>query len=104
MAFDISGPFICLPHDSGYALVLVDYHSRWPEVKFVSSSTTNIVIEFFKEVFAREGCPSTIVTDNGVQLTSKEMESFLKCQNIKHITVSNYEPHEMVWWSVLTGC
>lgn len=45
-------------------------------------------------MFASEGCPSTLVTDNGVQLTSGEMESFLKECNIKHMCTSLYEPHE----------
>lgn len=51
VAFDISGPFKCLPHDSQFAFVLVDYPSRWPEVKYSSSSSTNAVIVFQRGFF-----------------------------------------------------
>ncbi|XP_078540685.1 uncharacterized protein LOC144826166 [Lissotriton helveticus] len=94
IAFDISGPFQVLPESSRFALVIVDYHSKWPEVKFVAKITSEVVISFFKEVFAREGCPSVLVSDNGVQLVSAEMKLFLQSCNIKHMCTSLYEPHE----------
>lgn len=65
IAFDISGPFNQLPQNARYALVIIDYHSKWPEVKFVANATTQVIISFIKEVFAREGAPDILVTDNG---------------------------------------
>lgn len=94
IAFDISGPFNQLPQNARYALVIIDYHSKWPEVKFVANATTRVIISFIKEVFAREGAPEILVTDNGTQLVSREMESFLRESGIKHMTTSLYEPRE----------
>ncbi|XP_078528658.1 uncharacterized protein LOC144806095 [Lissotriton helveticus] len=94
VAFDISGPFKQLPCNARYALVLVDYHSKWPEVKFVSTASSQAVVLFLKEVFAREGFPETCVTDNGAQLISADVEKFLSGCGIKHYTTSLYEPRE----------
>lgn len=94
LAFDISGPFNELQTSSRFALVMIDYHSKWPEVKFVPKATTDAVTTFFKEIFAREGCPATLITDNGVQWTSNEINNFFKECGIKHICTSLYEPHE----------
>ncbi|XP_038063151.1 uncharacterized protein K02A2.6-like [Patiria miniata] len=43
-------------------------------------------------VFAREGLPNEIVTDNGVQFTSSEFENFLHNCGIKHYKSSLYYP------------
>ena len=51
-----------------YAIVLIDYHSKWAEINFVSSANTETVLNFMRQVFFREGLPETLVTDNGVQL------------------------------------
>ncbi|XP_078503492.1 fibrocystin [Lissotriton helveticus] len=64
----------------------------WPEVQFTSSVETCHVITFFEGLIAREGYPESIFTDNGVQLVSKEIESFLKKRGNKHKKCSLYHP------------
>lgn len=46
---------------------------------------------FLTTVFACEGNPLTVTTDNGPQFTSAFTE-FLKERGIKHITMSVYQP------------
>ena len=43
-------------------------------------------------MFAREGLPEFLVTDNGVQLTSHKMKEFLKGNGITHLLASLYHP------------
>lgn len=45
--------------------VVVDYFSRYIEVKVMLSTTTEKVTEFMTEIFARHGRPYSITSDNG---------------------------------------
>jgi hypothetical protein len=70
----------------------VDYHSKWVEVGFTSSITSATVIEFLFSVFSREGFPEEVVSDNGKQFTSAEMEEFFKERRIVHRVTAVYNP------------
>ena len=92
LAIDIVGPFERASSECRYAITLIDYYSKWPEVGFTSSVTTVKVITFLKTVFSREGFPDVIISDNGVQFTSKEFEHFLSTRGIEHGFSSLYYP------------
>ncbi|KAJ1204073.1 hypothetical protein NDU88_007854, partial [Pleurodeles waltl] len=97
IALDILGP-IHGESSVEYIIVVVDMFSRWPEVCFTKSIETKKVIRVLTDVIAREGIPFRLLTDNGVQLVSKEMEDFLRWCGIKHILSALYHPksNEMV--------
>lgn len=92
VAVDIVGPFDRGSQDCRFAITLVDYFSKWPVVGFTSSATTDTVIRFLSSVFAREGNPCELTTDNGPQFTSSAFADFLKERGIKHIRTSVYHP------------
>ncbi len=92
VAIDIVGPFVRGSSECKYAITLIDYYSKWPEVAFTSQVTTAKVIIFLKTVFSREGFPDEIISDNGVQFVSKEFEEFLSARGIKHGFSSLYYP------------
>ena len=92
VGLDISGPFRELPPDMKFAIVLVDYHSKWAEVVFSEKVTTEVVLAFLKDTFFREGLPEVIVSDNGVQFLSLEMREYLKIHGIHHIQTALYDP------------
>ncbi|KAM7283094.1 uncharacterized protein ISCGN_000254 [Ixodes scapularis] len=92
LGMDIVGPFECAPRNKRFFITLVDYHSKWLGVMSVHNVTTASVIDFLKFVFAREGLPEEIVTDNGPQFISKEFTEFLKTQGIRHLRTSLYYP------------
>lgn len=91
IALDIVGP-LSGENRTPYTLVLMNSYSKWPELQFVSEITTKSVIEFLLEVFLREGLPSIILIDNGVQLCSREIKEFLECNGIKHRFGALYHP------------
>ena len=62
---DYAGPF-----QNSMFLVVVDAHSKWPEVIPMSSTTTSKTIEVLRDLFARLGIPEQIVSDNGPQFVS----------------------------------
>ncbi|KAK7912339.1 hypothetical protein WMY93_012550 [Mugilogobius chulae] len=96
VSVDIIGPFETAPSDCRFAISLVDYFSKWPEVAFASRVDTATIIQFLTAVFSREGNPKTLISDNGPQFLSTEFAVFLKEHGIQHLRSSVYyqEPME----------
>ncbi|KAJ1208271.1 hypothetical protein NDU88_003657 [Pleurodeles waltl] len=92
LGLDFMGPFHLLPANERYVMLIVDYTSKWVVTKCVNSVDTRTVIEFLKEEFSREGVPSHLITDNGVQLTSQEMKLFLDSLAVVHLKTALYLP------------
>ena len=55
----------------------MDYFSRYMEVQKLTSTTLASIIATLKTVFSRHGIPVALVTDNGPQFASAEMNQFL---------------------------
>ena len=73
-------------------LLLVEYFSRYIEVVKLSSTTTKSVVTAMKPLFARYGIQDMILSDNGPQYSSQQLQEFAKDYNFKHITSSPYRP------------
>lgn len=72
VALDFLGP---LPSGE-YLLTVIDYFSRFVEVKVLRSIMAKETIQFLSELFARYGFPYSLITDNGSQLTSREFSDY----------------------------
>lgn len=92
VAIDITGPFEKATWDCHYAIVLTDYYSKWTEVAFASTVTTEVILHFLATVFSREGNPTYLVSDNGCQFTSHAFAVFLREREIQHLRSSVYYP------------
>jgi len=84
---DLAGP--CFGH---MFLVLIDAHTKWLEVNPLSSTTSKVIIENLRMVFARLGLPETVVSDNASYFVSQEFEDFLQRNGIRHTTSAPYHP------------
>ena len=84
---DFAGPF----QDSMF-LIVVDAHSKWPEVVAMKKTTTDRTINVLRDMFARWGIPEQLVSDNGPQFTSAEFEKFMKDNGVKHLRSAPYHP------------
>lgn len=84
---DFAGPFM-----GENFLILVDAHSKWPEVHQMSSTTTSKTIEALRQSFAQHGLPAQVVSDNGPQFTADEFKQFLERNGIEHIRSPAYHP------------
>ena len=80
---DFAGPF-----EGKLFLIMIDAHSKWIEAVSTHSTSSAVVIEELRSVFARFGIPEMIVTDNG----SQEFKSFLEKNGVRHITSAPYHP------------
>ena len=73
-------------------LVLIDAYSKWIEVFAVKSTTSTVVMQCLRSVFARFGLPDTLMSDNGPCFVSAEFEKFLVLNGIRHVTSAPYHP------------
>ena len=73
-------------------LVVVDAHSKWPEVIQMPSTTSSKSIEALRNLFAKYSLPEQLVLDNGPQFASEEFADFMKANGIKHIRSAPYHP------------
>lgn len=67
-----------------YAVVTVDYFTKWVEVEPLVSITTKKVLDFVvKNIICRFGLPAKIVSDNGTQFDSDVFTKFCKRHGIQ---------------------
>ena len=84
---DFAGPFM-----GKTFLIVIDAHSKWPEVVEMATTTAQRTIVELRKIFAAYGLPEQLVSDNGPQFVSAEFASFMKMNGIKHIRCSPYHP------------
>ena len=72
--------------------VLVDAHSKWPEVVEMKTTSAMKTIEVMRALFAAYELPEQVVSDNGPQFSSEEFKDFMKGNHIKHMLSTPYHP------------
>ena len=70
---EYTGPFL-----GKTFLIVVDVHSKWPEVIEMTSTTASKTITELRKLFSAYGLPEQLVSDNGPQFVSEEFGTFLK--------------------------
>ena len=91
VGLDFIGPMEA-PRNQRYAVVLVDYFSKWVEVGFCSEPSSQAAIEFLEAIASREGYPREVVSDNGTHFTSFHFRSYLREAGVQHVRVTPYHP------------
>ena len=84
---DFAGPF-----QGKMFLLVVDAHSKWPEVVSMTTTSAQCTIEELRRMFASYGIPEQLVSDNGPQFVSGCFEEFMKMNGVKHIKCTPYHP------------
>ena len=59
-------------------IIVVDYYSRWFDIKELSDESSHSVIKVLKEVFATHGIPDVIMSDYGPQYSTEAFDSLQK--------------------------
>ena len=72
--------------------LIMDSHSKWPEICEMPSTTTIQTIEVLHKVFSVFGLPEQLVSDNGPQFVSSKFARFMKENGIKHFRSALYDP------------
>ena len=84
---DFAGPF-----QGRMYLLVIDAHSKWPEIVEMRSTTAYKTVEELRKLCAAYGLPEQVVSDNGPQFVSEEFTKFIKLNGIKHIKSAPYHP------------
>lgn len=92
IGMDLIGPHPRTKKGNQYALVIVDYATRFPEAFPLSSTTTRQIADRLLELFSRVGFPKEILTDQGTPFVSRLMKDVCKALNIQQIRTSVYHP------------
>ena len=80
-------------HQAKHYLIMVDAHSKWPEmIGSMKTTKADSTINAMRNIFARYGLPTQVVSDNGPPFQSKEYEEFLRQNGIQRILVSPHHP------------
>ena len=73
-------------------LLSVDYYSRFIKIAQLDRTTAEEVIFRTKGVFARQGIPEVVVSDNGPQYFSEAYTAFAQQFQFEHVTSSPHNP------------
>ncbi|XP_063629211.1 uncharacterized protein K02A2.6-like [Cydia splendana] len=84
---DYAGPF-----QGKTFLILIDAYSKWPEVKIVPDMSSGTLINVLRDIFAEQGLPDTLVSDNGRSFISDQFKEFLSTNGIRQILTPPYHP------------
>lgn len=92
IAMDFLGP---LPSND-YLLVIIDYFSRYKEIKIMRNITGADTVKILKEIFSRVGFPASLTCDNGNQFTSEVFKKYCTECGIKIYNT-------ILYWSQMNG-
>lgn len=98
----VAGPFDCLGVDiiqfpcswdgNKYAVVYMDYLTKWPEVFAVADQTATTVAQTLVEIISRHGVPAKLLSDRGANFLSDLLHEVYALLGIKKINTSAYHP------------
>ena len=73
-------------------MVVIDAHSKWPEIFVLENTTAEETVSALHSLFVRMGLPDQIVSDNGSQFKSETFRKFVNANGIKHATGAPCHP------------
>jgi ribonuclease HI len=90
---DLVGPLPTAQGNCRFAVVVVEYFTKWIEAKAISSITSQNVQKFFwQNIVCRFGVPREITVDNGKQFDSQLFKDFCHSIGTKVMFASVYHP------------
>ena len=83
----------CGPFPSGdYLLVVIDDHSRYPEVEILKTTSSKSTIPRLDKIFSAFGVPQEVKTDNGPPFNSADFRTFAQYLGFSHRKITPYWP------------
>ena len=74
-----------LEYRGKHYLLLVDYFSRFPEIRLLHDQSTASVITACRDIFACHGIPERFISDNGPRYASKEFCSVAGLRSVVNV-------------------
>nr|GEV81565.1 reverse transcriptase domain-containing protein [Tanacetum cinerariifolium] len=88
---DFMGPFSS-SRGNKYILLIVDYLSKWVEVKALLTNDSQVVCKFLKNLFARFGAPIAIISDKGTRFCNDQFTKVMQKYSVTHRLATLYQP------------
>ena len=80
-------------HGKKYAVVFMDYLTKWPKVFATEDQSSSTIAELLVEhVITRHGVPSELLSDRGTAFLSKLILEVYKIMGIKKANTTAYHP------------
>ncbi|XP_064470207.1 uncharacterized protein K02A2.6-like [Ornithodoros turicata] len=76
--------------------ILVDAFSLWVEAELVPSLSAEATISCLRSIFARQGLPDLVASDNGPAFVSAKYTEFLKRNGARKVIIPPYNPASVV--------
>ncbi len=92
IGMDLIGPLERSSRGHRFALVLVDYATRYPEAVALHSISAKSVADALFRLISRVGIPKEILTDQGTAFMSRTLRELYELLGIKSIRTSVYHP------------
>lgn len=73
------------PFEGHMYLVVVDAHSKWPEVQIMGNTMASKTVKLMRNLFSRYGIPHILVSNNEPQFFLDEFAAFFRSNRVKHI-------------------
>ena len=90
---DLVGPLPTAQGNYKYAVVAVEYFTKWVEAKPLINITSEAVRKFFwQNIISRFGVPKDLMVDNGKQFDSQLFKEFCRSIGTKLMFASVYHP------------
>ncbi len=106
IGMDLIGPLERSARGHRFALVLVDYATRYPEAVPLRSISAKSIAEALFRLISRVGIPKDILTDQGTAFMSRTLKELYELLGIKSIRTSVYHPQtkNQAWSSLVFHC
>ena len=88
VAVDFAGPF----PTGEYIMVVTDEFSRFPKVEILTSTSARAVIPKLDAIFARQGIPEVLKSDNGPPFNGLEFKNFADYLGFNHRRITPHWP------------
>ena len=90
---DLVGPLPTAQRNYKYAVVAVEYFTKWVEAKPLVNITSEAVQKiFWQNIIYRFGVPKELTVDNGKQFDSQSFKDFCRSIGTKLMFASVYHP------------
>jgi hypothetical protein len=90
---DICGPFPITERNNKYLLVVCDYMTKWVEaIPLPNQESVTIADALIREVICRYGLPREIISDQGLNFTSRLIQNICDRFHIKKTKTCPYTP------------
>lgn len=92
LAIDIADMSIRSKRGNLHIVVVQDVYTKYIELVPVRNKRGETIVKVLDAVFDRWGVPRSMVSDNGLEYTNKDVKSLLTARGVKHITTPLAHP------------